>query len=84
MWVLRHSNNEDGYRVFAKMGTGWRNPIVPLKLQVIFRKRATNYKALLQKMTYEDKTCYGSWPPCIECDTPIVKRLTIPIFNFKI
>ena len=26
-----------------------------LKLQVIFRKRATNYEALLQKMTYKRK-----------------------------
>ena len=29
---------------------GWRRPIGCLKLQVIFRKRATNYSALLQKM----------------------------------
>ena len=35
--------------------TGWRRPIGCLKLQVIFRKSATNYRALLQKMTYEDK-----------------------------
>jgi len=28
-------------------------PIVCLKLQVIFRKRATNYRALLWKVTYE-------------------------------
>jgi len=35
-----------------------------LKLQVSFRKRATNYRALLQKMTSKDKVSYGSWPPC--------------------
>jgi len=29
--------------------TGWRRHIGCLKLQVIFRKRATNYRALLQK-----------------------------------
>jgi len=35
------------------------------KLQVISRgKRATNYRALLQKMTYEDKASYNSTPPC--------------------
>jgi len=28
---------------------------MPCKLQVIFRKRATNYRALLRKMTYKDK-----------------------------
>ena len=33
------------------------------KLQVIFRKRATNYRALLRKMIYEDKASYDSMPP---------------------
>jgi len=33
-----------------------------LKLQVIFRQRATNYKALLRKMTHKDKASYGSSP----------------------
>jgi len=33
-----------------------------------FRKRATNYRALLQKMTYEDKESYDSLPPCsVQC-----------------
>jgi len=31
--------------------TGWRRLIGCLKLQTIFRKRATNYRALLRKMT---------------------------------
>jgi len=44
--------------------TVWRRPIGCLKLQVIFRKRATNYRALLQKMTYKDKASYGSLLPC--------------------
>jgi len=38
--------------------TGW------LKLQVIFRQRATGYRALLQKTTHKDKASYGSSPPC--------------------
>ena len=46
-------------------GTGWRRPIGRLKLRVSFRKRATNYRALLQKITYEDKASYESSPPCI-------------------
>ena len=33
-------------------------------MQVIFRKRATNYRALLRKMTYKDKASCGSSPPC--------------------
>jgi len=45
--------------------TGWRRPIRCLKLQVIFRKRATDYWALLQKMTCNDKASYGVLPPCI-------------------
>jgi len=47
------------------MGTEWQRPIGCFKLQVIFRKRATNYRALLRKMTYKDKASYGSLPPCI-------------------
>ena len=31
-----------------------------LKLQVFFRKRATNYRALLRKMTLKDKAFYAS------------------------
>ena len=31
----------------------------------LFRKRATNYRALLRKMTCEDEASYDSTPPCI-------------------
>ena len=42
--------------VFAsQIHTGWRRPIGCLKSQGIFRKRATNYRALLRRMTYQDK-----------------------------
>ena len=44
--------------------TRWRRPIRCLKLQVVLRKRATNYRALLRKMTCKNKASYGSWPPC--------------------
>jgi len=33
--------------------------------RLFFRKRATNYRALLRKMTYEDKASYDCTPPCI-------------------
>ena len=33
-------------------------------MQVIFRKRATNYRALLRKMTCKDKASYDATPPC--------------------
>jgi len=52
--------------VVCACNTGWRRPIGCLKLQVTFRNRATNYRALLRKMTYKDKASYGSWPPCIK------------------
>jgi len=53
LWGIRH------YRV-AKMHR------LPYKLQVISRKRATNSRALLQKMTCKDKASYGSSPPCTQ------------------
>ena len=37
-------------------------------MQVIFRKRVTNYRAVLREMTYEDKASCDSTPPCIECE----------------
>jgi len=48
--------------------TGWRKPIRCLKLQLqfIFCNRATHYRALLRKMTYEDEAPYASTPPCSE------------------
>ena len=46
--------------------TGWQRCIGCLKLQVSFRKRATNYRVLLRKVTYEDKTPYASLPPCTD------------------
>jgi len=44
--------------------TEWRKVIGCLKSQVIFRTRASNYRALLRKMTYQDKASYDSMPPC--------------------
>ena len=41
----------------------WQRPIGCFKSQVFFSKRATNSRALLQKMTYKDKASYGSSPP---------------------
>jgi len=44
--------------------TGWRRPIGCLKLQVIFRNRATNHRAILRKTTCKAKASYDSTPPC--------------------
>jgi len=49
--------------------TGRRRLIGCLKLQLIFRKRATNYGALLQKITCKDKASYVSTPPCMTVST---------------
>jgi len=35
-------------------------------MQIIFHKRATKYRSLLQKMTYKHKGSYESSPPCTE------------------
>ena len=48
----------------CKRSTRWRRPIGYLKLQVIFRKRATNHRALLRKMTYEHRASSVTTPPC--------------------
>jgi len=52
-------------RACACACSGWQRLIGYLKLQVIFSKRATNYRAPFRKMTYKDKASYRSWPPCI-------------------
>jgi len=52
--------------IIIKLSTGWRRLIGCLKLQVIFRKKATNYRALLRKITYKDEASYDATPPCIE------------------
>jgi len=59
----------------GRLDTGWRRLIGCLKLQVIFRKRATNYRALLRKMTYEDKASYDSTPPCSTFNRVVFKSL---------
>ena len=51
---------------FHHQYTGWRRVIECQKRQVNFRKRATNYMALLQKMTYGDEASYDSTPACTE------------------
>jgi len=48
------------------LDTRWPRPIGCLQLQVIFCKRAMDYRALLRKTTYKEKTSYGSPPPCIK------------------
>jgi len=44
--------------------TGWRRCIRSLKLQISFRKRTTNYRAVSREMTCKDKASYDSTPPC--------------------
>jgi len=69
VWYLSwriHMNMTFDIRILrVPSDTGWRRPIGSLKLQAIFRKRATHYRALSRKMTYEDKASYASTPPCI-------------------
>jgi len=47
-------------------------------MEDIFRKRATNCRALLRKMTYEDKASYGSSPLCTRIiDTRVITCLHV-------
>jgi len=55
----------------ALLSTGWWICIGCLKLQFIFYKRSTNCRALLRKVTYEDKASYISSPLCICLRSPI-------------
>ena len=60
---LSHIHTPDTHRCRTS-DTGWQRLVGCLALQVIFRKRATNYRALWWKMTYKDKACYDPAPPC--------------------
>jgi len=62
-------------QINKKYYTGWRRPIGCLELLVIFRKRATNYRALLRKMTCTDKAFYGSSSPLTRRRLPRLKPL---------
>ena len=61
---MHHSNSKYLETIEVYKDTGWPRPIGGLKLQVIFRKRATNHRALLREMACKDKASYGSSPPC--------------------
>ena len=49
------------------------------KLQIIFHKRATKYRSLLQKMTYKEKGSYETWPLCMHkhCHLSITNSLPL-------
>ena len=70
LWVTNSSKRnvkkkcQAHYESRVDTRTGWWRTIGCLKLQVSFRKSATNYRALLQKMIYKDAAFYGSSPPC--------------------
>jgi len=68
-WVIRMTRgiadmNEAATREKSVPLTGWWRLIRCLNLNIIFRKRTTNYRALLRETTYEDKITYDSTPPC--------------------
>ena len=53
-----------GLRIYLYLCTGWQRCIGCLQLQVSFRKRATEYTVLLQKMIIKDKASYGPLSHC--------------------
>ena len=70
IYFIRHDTCTLLKRI-SDVSTGWRRPIGCLKLQVIFRKRATMYRALSRKMTFRVKASYDSTPPCTGWRRPI-------------
>ena len=63
--------------------TGWQGLIECLKLQVIFCKRATNYRAPLQKMTSKEKASYGSLPPWMNASLIHVDVMSLEVIFCK-
>jgi len=56
--------------------TGWQRCKGCLKLQVSFRKRATNYRGFSRKETCNDKASYASSPPCTPFQVSFSKALS--------
>jgi len=71
LFASRHASAHVHTR--SQTTTGCRILIGCLKLQVILCKRATDYRALLQKITCKDKASYDSTPPCNSCISYINK-----------
>jgi len=74
--------------ITSTCSTGCRRPIRCLTLQVTFRKRSTNHRAFLRKMTCEDQAFCGSSPPCTSmcntCSTSISLLIYFPwLFMWK-
>jgi len=65
--------------------TIWRRLMECLKLQVIFRQKATKYRALSRNMTCKEKVFYGYSPPCTPRSrwfvTPTVLRYLIKDYD---
>jgi len=63
-WRFHACNVTDSHVRRDPFTTGWRRRIISPKLQIIFHKRATKYRSLLQKMTYKDKGSHECSAPC--------------------
>ena len=78
--TLQHTATHCNCPVSASNATtGVQRCLGCLELQVSFRTRATNYRALLRKETYQDKASYASLPPCFKC--PQLMQLSIVCNN---
>jgi len=60
-----------------RMATGWRRPIGCLISWITFRKLATNYRALLRKMTSKDKASCGSSLPCMQSPSRSMEKWVV-------
>jgi len=64
IYIYIHVEVSSAEETTTTLVTGCRRIIFCLELQNIFRKRATDYRALSRKMTSKDKTSYDSTPLC--------------------
>jgi len=68
----------------AEKDSGWRRLIGYLQSQVIFHKRATNYRVFLWKMTYKDTASYGSSAPCVMSCIHIFVESVVHTYNKRV
>jgi len=76
-YICRHTED-----IATFVGTGWRRLIGSPRLQIIFHKRATEYRSLVRKMTHQDEAFYEYSPPCIWMSQNLLPNVTCTPLSF--
>jgi len=64
-WMLGCNNGILGFHEKFQPQPPLLHPIECHKLQIAFRKRASNFRALVRELPCKDKASFASWPPCM-------------------